>query len=126
MPVRSTSKRLRTKLDGSTASRREPRLDASSLLRSSEGGSVELWRHIAQQSVASADRVYDRIHESCSRLTAHPELGRPRPDVREGVRSLVSGRWLIFYRPASGFVRILRVVDGSRDLRRLDWPEEDA
>lgn len=45
-----------------------------------------------------------------------------RPEIGEGARSLVIERWLVLYRLVDGGVQIVRIVDGARDLDRLDWP----
>ena len=51
-------------------------------------------------------------------LVAHPELGRERPDVKEGLRSWAVagfGNWLVFYRIED---QRLRLLHGARDLPR--------
>jgi toxin ParE1/3/4 len=54
----------------------------------------------------------------------HPQLGRPRPEIAEGARSLVIERWIIFYRIVEDGVQIVRVVDGARDLSKSAWTPE--
>jgi toxin ParE1/3/4 len=58
---------------------------------------LEIWVWIASDSPATADRVYDAIEKRCDSLRHHSELGRPRPEIGEGVRSLVIERWLAFF-----------------------------
>jgi toxin ParE1/3/4 len=52
-------------------------------------------------------------------LREHPEIGRPRPEIAEGARSLVIERWIVFYRIVGDDVQIVRIVDGVRDLSKL-------
>jgi len=85
---------------------------------------LELWRYIAQRDPAAADRVLDRIAARCEQLAGRPRLGRARPDIRPDARSLTVERWLVLYRVIDGGVQIVRVVDGARDLRRVDWPRK--
>ena len=49
-------------------------------------------------------------------LLQKPEIGRERPEIREGLRSLVKDRHVIFYRVLEDHIRIVRVLHGSRDL----------
>jgi toxin ParE1/3/4 len=47
-----------------------------------------------------------------------------RPDIRPGTRVLVVDRWLVLYRQIEDDVQVVRIVDGARDLARLDWPTD--
>jgi toxin ParE1/3/4 len=71
-----------------------------------------------------ADRVYDAIEKRCRSLWNHPQLGRPRPEIGEGARSLVIERWIALYRIVEDGVQVVRIVDGARDLSKLKWTPE--
>jgi toxin ParE1/3/4 len=87
---------------------------------------LDIWRYIeSRNSEAIADRVCDRINETCRLLAQHPRLGRARPEVAEGARSLVIERWLAFYRLVPDGVQVVRIVDGARDLAEIEWTFED-
>lgn len=49
-------------------------------------------------------------------LTANPELGRKRDEIRNGLRSIVKGSHTIFYRVLRSHIRIVRILHGSRDI----------
>jgi toxin ParE1/3/4 len=83
---------------------------------------LEIWEWIAADSPSTADRVYDAIEKRCGSLRQHPKLGRPRPEIEEGVRSLVIERWLAFYRIVEDGVQVVRIIDGARDFSKLKWP----
>ncbi|MBX2815486.1 MAG: type II toxin-antitoxin system RelE/ParE family toxin [Saprospiraceae bacterium] len=52
-------------------------------------------------------------------LSENPLLGRDRPEIRAGLRSLSHRHHIIFYRQVeNGKVRILRILHGARDLPR--------
>jgi len=87
--------------------------------RQSEDDLLEIWRFIALDNPAAADRVLDRIEHTIGLLAQHPLMGPARPDLRKDLRYFVSGRYLIFYRPISGGVEIVRVIHGSRHLPGL-------
>jgi toxin ParE1/3/4 len=71
-----------------------------------------------------ADRIYDRIEEACQILREHPQIGPTRPEVAPDARALVIERWLALYRLTDDGAQIVRIVDGARDLTKIDWPLE--
>jgi len=46
-------------------------------------------------------------------------MGRRRDELSPGLRSVVMGSYLIFYRPLEDGIRLMRVAHGSRDLPSL-------
>jgi len=83
--------------------------------------------YLFAQGEQLADRVARRILQRCGQLAHNPQLGPRRPDIADDARALLAERWVILYRVLpSGAVQIARIVDGARDLKALDWPEEDA
>lgn len=82
---------------------------------------IAIWVALAQHDEDAADRHLDRIEDAIAQLRAFPEIGTPRHDLAEGLRSLVRPPFMIFYlvdRSAER-VDIVRVVDGRRDLGAL-------
>jgi len=51
-------------------------------------------------------------------LRDRPEIGRPRNDVRTGIRSIASGRHVIFYSATSETIDVLRVLHDAMDVHR--------
>lgn len=82
----------------------------------------ETWQYIARDNPEAADRVLEALQNSMENLLTSPSLGRPRPELEEHLRSLASGRYLIFYLFAEPEVRIVRVLHGARDLEAV-WSE---
>lgn len=56
-------------------------------------------------------------------LSDHPQLGTPRPEIDAQARMLVAKRWLLFYRVEPDAITVVRIIDGVRDLREMDWPK---
>lgn len=81
---------------------------------------LSLWEYIAAHDELAADRYLDHVRERAMELIAHPELGRPRPEVLPGIRSLLCRNHLIFYRIEKEIIQILRVLHGSMDLPNQD------
>lgn len=74
---------------------------------------------IAHDNPVAALRVIDDIEEKCKALAQMPEMGRLRPELVPGLRSLTVGNYLIFYRPTDHGIDVVRIAHGSRDLPRL-------
>jgi len=80
----------------------------------------EIWDYYV--SVAgrhTADGVVRGIGEACVLLEEHPFAGRPRNEVRSGLRSLSASPHVIFYRVTNDIAEIVRVLDGRRDLDEI-------
>jgi toxin ParE1/3/4 len=80
---------------------------------------IEIWRYIANENVRAADKLVDRIEQTCRRLARNPRLGPARPDLAPELRFFVVGSYLILYRAIRDGVEIVRVVHGARDLPSL-------
>jgi len=72
--------------------------------------------HIAEQNPGAADRWLDLIDAKCRALSRMPEIGRKRFDLAAGLRSLAVTNYVIFYRPVSNGIQVIRVLHGARDI----------
>jgi toxin ParE1/3/4 len=81
-----------------------------------EADLIDIWRYIAQDSPANADRLLDRIRETLSRLAAVPFMGQARFDLAPGLRMFPVGNYLIFFRPIEGGIDVIRVLHGKRHI----------
>ena len=83
---------------------------------------LDIWLYIAPRcSNTVADQVYDRIEQTCRLLKHNPQLGPARPEIAEDARALVIERWIALYRLVEDGVQVVRIVDGVRDLTRVEW-----
>jgi toxin ParE1/3/4 len=87
---------------------------------------LDIWLYIAPRNPVAADRVFDRIEASCQLLRDHPELGPARPEIADNARALLIERWLALYRLIERGVQVVRIVDGSRDLAKLNGLQNSA
>ena len=80
---------------------------------------AEIRSYITRDNPPAAPRVAARIRQAVSRLTQHPNLGRPgrEPDTRELV--VTRTRYIVAYRVQDESVTILAVVHGARRWPRL-------
>ena len=89
--------------------------------RRAEADVREIWRYIATDNPAAADRILLRIEEKLQILRNFPEIGPARNDIRRGMRMLVEGNYLLLYEydPRKNEVELIAVVDGRRELSGL-------
>ncbi len=77
---------------------------------------LEIWLYIAEDHPDNADRFLDRLHGKALRLTEFNEIGIERADLSEGIRSFPVERYMLYYRPTTAGIELLRVLHGSRDV----------
>lgn len=81
-----------------------------------EADILEIWGYIAEDSVVVADRWVDRLDEKFSLWASQPMMGRGRDELAPGIRSLVFGRYVVFFEPVPDGIDVVRVLHGSRDI----------
>jgi toxin ParE1/3/4 len=81
-----------------------------------EADLLEIWRYIAQDSPANADRLLDHIRDTLNRLAAMPLMGQARFDLAPGLRMFPVGNYLIFFRPVQDGIEVIRVLHGKRHI----------
>lgn len=77
---------------------------------------IQIWRYIADDNEAAADRLLDRVAEAARKLSAHPEAGRLRPELSAGLRSFVIGNYVLFYKVSTTRLTIVRVLSRYLDI----------
>ncbi|MCP4604584.1 MAG: type II toxin-antitoxin system RelE/ParE family toxin [Proteobacteria bacterium] len=76
--------------------------------------------YIAADSREAADAFIALLVEKFTLLTTQPEMGRHRPELQEGIRSLPIKKYIIYYRiKDNNIVEIVRVLSGYRDTNRV-------
>ena len=81
---------------------------------------LEIWHHIARDSVVNATRVSERLEQAIRDLVPVPGKGHVRADVKNPNYRFWSVRpYVIAYRYDDRTLTIVRVVHGARDFRRL-------
>jgi toxin ParE1/3/4 len=80
----------------------------------------EIWDYYVKVAGPhTADGIVRRIGEVCALLEEHPFAGRPRNEVRPGLRSMAASPHVVFYRVNDDVAEIVRVLDGRRDLDEI-------
>ncbi|MGE0753152.1 MAG: type II toxin-antitoxin system RelE/ParE family toxin [Variibacter sp.] len=77
----------------------------------------EVWDYLAfEASIGVAQARMDAIERHAGTLLQHPFIGRPRDDLRPGVRGILITPHVLFYRVHADVIEILRVIHSSRDV----------
>ncbi len=83
---------------------------------------IAIWDHISGDNPGAADAFIDHIDAKFEMLARNPHAGRQRDELACGIRSVVLGDYVIFYRITTPDVTIMRVVHGARDIPTLFDP----
>ena len=78
-----------------------------------------LWRYIAEEaSPSQAETFLKRLDGALSDLAAMPYNAPAQPQLGPEIRRFVfRRRYLVFYRPTSDGIEVIRVLHGARDIR---------
>ncbi|RWD72753.1 type II toxin-antitoxin system RelE/ParE family toxin [Mesorhizobium sp.] len=76
--------------------------------------------YIAAYNPNAAIRFVETLQRRWDLLTLHPRSGAPRDDILPGIRHLVVGEYLTFYRIGDDAIEILRVLHGRRRIETED------
>lgn len=79
----------------------------------------EIFAYISEDDESAALAIVIRVLDLCSRLAAHPRMGRTRDELQEGLRSIPLGTFIVFYRIWAGKVVITRVLHAARDIDEI-------
>src|SRR2546430_2214436 len=82
---------------------------------------ADIWSYYARAAgPQTADNIIRDIGQACRLLEDHPYGGRPRDEVRPGLRAVVARPHVIFYRVTKDdTAEIIRVLDGRRDIEEI-------
>ena len=75
-----------------------------------------IYHFIADDSVRAADAWLKRIEDIFDMLADTPLGGRARNDLAPNLRSFPVGRYVVFYKPLSDGVEVIRVMNGRQDI----------
>jgi toxin ParE1/3/4 len=78
-----------------------------------------IWRYIARENEASADRWIDKIDRVLQLLASSPGIGEAVDHLRPGTRRFNVGSYQLFFEPLEDGIRLLRVYHASRRIEEL-------
>jgi toxin ParE1/3/4 len=83
---------------------------------------IQIRRYIARESRSHevALRYTDMLRRQCRELAELPgTMGRARPELMEGLRSIPHGNYVILFRYSGSFIEIVSIIEGHRDIEGL-------
>lgn len=76
----------------------------------------DIWHYSFQQwGEEQADRYYDKLDAAINQLGHMPKIGKPREQIRLGLRAYHTGRHIIYYQIYPTYIYILRVRHDQSD-----------
>lgn len=75
-----------------------------------------IWKWIAADSPRAASALLDRFEAVSLTLAENPELGLRREELAPGLRSFPVSAYMLFYRPASFGIEIVRILHSRQDI----------
>ncbi|MGA2352568.1 MAG: type II toxin-antitoxin system RelE/ParE family toxin [Terracidiphilus sp.] len=77
----------------------------------------EIWEYIAEDNINAADRWIGRLFDAFDALARNPGMGHKREDLTAyPILFWPVGAYLILYRVQKGFIEIVAVTQGARDI----------
>lgn len=80
---------------------------------------LSLWDFIADHNLDAADRVRDELFAAFERLADWPNLGRRYEGAAMDLRAWRVRDYLVFYRPETRPLEIVRILSVYRDIPRI-------
>jgi toxin ParE1/3/4 len=75
--------------------------------------------YIANDNPRRALTFVRQLRDRCQTIIQYPQAAPLRPELGRGVRMVVFGDYLIFYRHSKRMVIIERILHGARDVQSL-------
>jgi toxin ParE1/3/4 len=80
---------------------------------------IAIGLHIAADNPARAETFVTELEAKARQAAERPLTFPERSDISPGLRAVVHGRYLLFFRDLATEVRIVRILHGARDLARI-------
>lgn len=84
--------------------------------RSARADLQAIKEHVHADNPRAAMRLIENLRIKALHLGEMPNVGRTRPELGVGLRSLAYGSYILFYTVEADIVWIQRIIHGARDL----------
>jgi toxin ParE1/3/4 len=75
---------------------------------------------VQERRPVTAEKIVRGLNDLCNLIATQPAMGEARPELGVACRVFpYKKRWIVLYRPANEGIRVLRVVDATRDFNQL-------
>jgi toxin ParE1/3/4 len=75
------------------------------------------WRYLAERNEPAADRWIDRIDDALRLISEHPEIGRARPELGDGLRSFSVENYVLFLKIKPDSILVVCVMHARQDIQ---------
>lgn len=79
----------------------------------------DIWLHFSIDGEEKADKVLKQITDKFSKLLVLPKIGKERNDLFIGLRSFLTGKYIIFYQEIEKGIEIVRGLHTSRNIEQI-------
>ena len=79
----------------------------------------EIYEYIAKDNRSAAGDMMQRFHATFSLLVSNSAMGERRDELLSGIRCMTLVSYVIFFRPTTNGVEIVRVIHGARDIDNI-------
>lgn len=77
---------------------------------------TEIWLYIAADNLAAANQFVENLKDIAELIATQPNIGVLRAALGEHIRSHAIGNYVIYYRPVTEGIELVRVLHGARDI----------
>jgi len=74
---------------------------------------------------SQTDRYLCKLEECCHLLADNPALGRPCDEIRPGLRRMLEGKHVVFYRDEPGGILVCRILHQRMLPENQEMDEDD-
>ena len=74
---------------------------------------------IGRDNPRRAAEMVEQLLGKCRFLAENPYAGIDRSELMKGMRSFPFGNYLVFYEPIDDGIKVVRIVEGHRNLSRV-------
>ena len=79
----------------------------------------EIGYYLGERNPFASEQLLSKIYKSCDNLQNFPFIGQQCDEISIGIRYLVIGNYLVFYKVNNQMVRILRILHSARHLPEI-------
>jgi toxin ParE1/3/4 len=85
-----------------------------------EGDVSALYDYTLENFGSEQTLAYLHGLEQCiTTIVSNPNIGKDRSEIREGLRSFLYEKHIVFYRSHDDYIRVVRILNSHRDLPNL-------
>ncbi|HJT76305.1 MAG TPA: type II toxin-antitoxin system RelE/ParE family toxin [Gemmataceae bacterium] len=83
---------------------------------------IDILAYVGRRSAAAANRLAAAIDRRCQTLASFPDMGSRCDDLAPGLRCFSVGSYVLFYRPITDGIEVVRVLHSARDFTSIFQP----